>query len=120
MPERAALVSGEVVFREGARSFTGATVYVRLEDVSRMDAPSRLVVQEVMPGVSYVAGSHTTLPFELHGRISDDSASYIVRAHVDVDQDGRVSRGDYVSVENYPVLTSGHGHQVSVQVREVK
>jgi hypothetical protein len=31
-----------------------------------------------------------------------------------------VSRGDYISMESYPVLTFGYPKQVSVRVREVK
>ena len=36
------LVKGEVLFEKGARAFSEATVYIRLEDNSRADAASQI------------------------------------------------------------------------------
>ena len=38
----------------------------------------------------------------------------------DVDGDGQVSRGDYITMESYPVLTHGYPHVVIVRLRKVK
>jgi len=113
------LLCGEVIF-EGTRSFTGATVYVRLEDVSRLDAPSMVIAEQVIRSVVHQAGSQQGLEFSLYGQIPDEQASYTVRVHVDVDGDGRVSHGDFLSMESYPVLTHGYPNRVKVRVREVK
>jgi hypothetical protein len=113
------LLYGEVIF-EGTRSFAGAIVYVRLEDVSRLDAPSAVIAEQVIRDVAHQAGSQQGLEFSLYGQIPDDQASYTVRVHVDVDGDGRVSRGDYLSMESVPVLTHGYPNRVTVRVREVQ
>jgi hypothetical protein len=55
----------------------------------------------------------------LQGRVPDMRARYQVRVHVDVDKDGKVSRGDYITTESYPVLTFGHPSRVRVRVRPV-
>ena len=112
-------VQCELVFEDEAACFSGATVTVRLEDVSRADAPARLVAEEMLLGVSHQPGSRAGPIVELRAPTVDDRASYAVRAHVDVDQDGQVSLGDYVSVENYPVLTFGYPDRVTVRLREI-
>jgi uncharacterized lipoprotein YbaY len=120
MTEGEPLVTGHVVFAEDAQPFTDATVYVRLEDVSRADAPSRVVSEQVIPNVSYGGGTGQEPEFALYGDISDEQGMYAVRVHVDRHGEGTIQRGDYVSTESYPVLTSERPNQVAVRVREVK
>jgi uncharacterized lipoprotein YbaY len=112
------LVSGQIIL-DGTRSFSGVTVYVRLEDVTRVGAPSVTVAEQVIPEVSYRAGSRQEVAFDLTGREPDPRARYNVRVHVDVDDDGRISQGDYLSTQSYPVLTDGHPDQVTVYVSRV-
>jgi uncharacterized lipoprotein YbaY len=112
-------VRGEVVLGGEVRSFSGATVYVRLEDVSRADAAATVIAEQVLRRVVHRQGRRATLAFELHGPAPDEQATYAVRVHVDVDGDGRVSPGDYISVESHPVLTFGYPRQIEVRVREI-
>jgi hypothetical protein len=52
------LLRGEIFFdKNNVKSFAGATVYVRLEDVTMQDAPSKLILQQVIKGLSYGAGA---------------------------------------------------------------
>ena len=111
-------LTGDVVF-EGARAFRDARVRVTLEDVSRADAASTTVAEVVLDGISYDPDDGGALAFSLPGVLPDDRASYTVRVHVDVDRDGVVSRGDYITMESFPVLTHGHPQRVTVRVREV-
>ena len=114
------LVSGEISFAETSKPVSKATVYVRLEDVSRLDAASRLISEAVLHDVSLPGGDKDRLKFDLYGEVPDAKADYNVRVHVDVDGDGQVSRGDYITMESYPVLTWGQPSYVAVRVREVK
>ncbi len=120
MSDSVLLVTGEILFAQETHSFSGATVYVRLEDVSLADAPAKVVAEQVISDLSYEAGSQAKLEFRLYGEIPDERASYSVFVHVDLNGDEKVSRGDYISMESYPVLTFGYPKQVSVRVREVK
>jgi hypothetical protein len=57
------LLKGRIVFdNNSVESFTGATVYVRLDDVTMQDGPSKLILQQAISDVSYdnddVAGHH--------------------------------------------------------------
>ena len=113
------LVKGEIFLEDAQRSFTGATVHVRLEDVSYADAPSRVVTEQMIRDVSHESGTENILNFTLYGDAPDEKGRYIVTVHVDLHGQGRVTRGDYLSMESYPVLTHGRPSQVSVRVREV-
>jgi uncharacterized lipoprotein YbaY len=43
------LVNGEISFdKKNVKSFSGATIYVRIEDVTMQDAPSKLISQQVI------------------------------------------------------------------------
>ena len=113
------LVEGEIFLEDAQRSFTGATVHVRLEDVSYVDAPSRVVAEHTIRDVSHEPGIEHIVSFTLYGDAPDEKGRYVVTVHVDLHGQGRITRGDYLSMESYPVLTHGRPSQVSVHVREV-
>lgn len=118
-PSEKPLVEGEILLGEAQRSFTGATVHVQLEDVSYADAPSRVVAEQAIPDVSHETGTEGTVKFALYGDMPDERGRYIVTVRVDLQARGRVSRGDYLSMESYSVLTHGNPKQISVRLREV-
>jgi uncharacterized lipoprotein YbaY len=119
MSEGKPLVSGSIILGAEVGSFDGVTVYVRLEDVSRADAAAALIAEQTLEGVSHRAGDKDSLDFALYGPPPAEGADYNVSAHVDLDGDGEVSRGDYVTVESYPVLTRGAPARVRVRVEAV-
>ncbi len=118
MPDDELLVSVEVTF-EDAESFSGATVYVRLEDVSRADLAARVIAEQVLRDVSLRPDRPAKLMISLRSKAVDEHARYAVRVHADLDGDGQISRGDYISMESYPVLTFGNPHETIVRVRKV-
>lgn len=113
------LLRGRVVFDESVESFAGATLYVFLEDTTLADESALKIAEQVTKGVAYDADARNSLPFALDGTIPDRRAHYSVRVLVDLNGDGRVSRGDFVSVESYPVLTWSHPSVVTVRVERV-
>ncbi len=113
------LVKGDIFLEDAQRSFTGATVHVRLEDVSYADAPSSVVAEQTIRDVSHESGIEHIVNFTLYGDAPDEKGRYIVTVHVDLHGQGRVTQGDYLSMESYPVLNHCRPSQVSVHVREV-
>ncbi len=118
-PNWEAVVEGEIRFPEGSPPFLGATVRVSLLDVTRADAPSRPVAEQTIRDFSHQGGAGGGVRFALRGERLDVRTRYEVRVHVDVDGDGKVSRGDYITTESYPVLTFGHPDRVTIRVRRV-
>ena len=112
-------IEGEIVFAEATSSFSKATLYVRLEDVSLADAPSRVVAQEVVPNVSLEMSNPRPVPFSIQVPGLDRRTTYNLAVHVDVDNDGSVTSGDYITMESVPVPTSPLPARVNIRVRRV-
>lgn len=118
IPHDACRVTGRIVYGSDARPFSGATIRVRLEDVSRADAPAEILTEQVIRDISYEPADPTEVQFALRGRRPDDRRHYSVRVHVDLNSDGDVEPGDYVSTESYPIAC-GRARDLTVRVRRV-
>jgi len=112
-------ISGTVQFEDVRQPAQDVTVYVRVEEASRIDAPASRIAEVVLRGVDVFPGL-PPIPFTIRDVHSVPSGRYLVRVHADVDGDGRVTRGDYVSVQSYPVLTSADSDNVAIVVHEVR
>lgn len=114
-----ASVSGMIEFQDVREPALNVTVYVRVQETSRADARASTVAEQVLRGVNIVPGP-SPIPFAVHGIPQNPRARYVVRVHADVDGDGVVSRGDYVSMQSYPVETSGKRELVTIMARQVR
>ena len=117
-------VSGKIVFDDVAKPFRNATLYVSLEDISKQNASSETIASQTIRKVSVTGKEWETrrykqIDFVLRGKILDNRGMYVVSAHVDVDGDGRMSIGDYITQEYYPVLTRGNPKYVVVHVKAI-
>ena len=114
------LVKGKITFEEGAPPFAGATMYVRLENITAADVAAEAVANYVERDVGFDPKTSSHLSFAVAGNPPNPRASYAVRVHIDIDGDGAVSQGDFISMQSYPVITFGHPREVSILVRQVK
>lgn len=112
------VVKGIIVLDEHIKSFSGATVHILLKDVSLQDAPSKLIAEQTIKNVSHNNIDQQKIEFVIYGDIVDTQADYSIRVHIDADNDGRISKGDFVTVQRYPVLTHGHPDNLLVTVKE--
>src|SRR5262249_40432085 len=117
VPSNGPVVSGDIFLGPGTRPLASTTIYIRLEEVSRADAHSRTVAEKVLHGVSLEENS--AFPFELHAEIVGPESHLNVRVHVDVDGDGQVSSGDYITTESYPVRTRGSAARLQIRVHQI-
>ena len=117
---REPLVKGRIIFEEVARPFTAATIYVRLERITAADTASGSIADYVERDVAFDPKISSDLSFAIAGNSPDPRASYAIRVHIDIDGDGVVSKGDFISMQSYPVITFGHPTEVSILVRQVK
>jgi uncharacterized lipoprotein YbaY len=112
------LVRGRIVFNENVPPIETATVYIRLEDISRADARAKLTAEKVMHNFSFVPGD-AGLEFLIYGDALDPRKRYGVRVHVDLDGDGKLSKGDYVSTQTYPVTTRNVPADLRIHVHRI-
>jgi hypothetical protein len=100
----------EIVSEGAEHPPAGAPLLVQVLDTTYADAPARVVAEttaEVAP-----TGRQNV---ELHPRL-ESGGDYRVRAHVDVDRDGAVSPGDFVTPAAHPAR---EGEPVRVIVRKI-
>lgn len=114
------ILRGQIVFDDDVSAFRGATLYITLEDVTYTDERAVSVGRLVKTDVAYDPAVREPLTFEMICEVPNRNALYSVRTHVDLDDDGKISHGDYVNTQSYPVLTRGHPSEISVYVRRVK
>jgi heat shock protein HslJ len=112
-------VTGTIVFPENLPAGPPATIHVRIEDVSRADAPATVVASATLQDVALPPAAGEPVTFAIPVASYDPHMRYGVRVHVDRDGDGQVSVGDLVSTSHHPILTHGGGTEVSVPVSEV-
>ena len=111
------IVSGEVRLLEALDAADG-TLHVRVEDVSRVDAASRVVAETLIP-IDHPIAAGEGIPFSVPIPQIDEGASYSIRAHLDLTGTAEVTVGDRVSTAAYPVLTHGHPDEVTVEAGTV-
>jgi uncharacterized lipoprotein YbaY len=113
------VITGDVTVDAAAAPISGATLTVRLEDVSRTDASSKVIAQVTIPYVSLEAGGSRSIPFQVEVPEMDPNARYILSAHLDVNNSGEITAGDYITMESVPVDERTAAGRVSVRVRPV-
>jgi uncharacterized lipoprotein YbaY len=113
------LVTGIIVFGEDIEPFVGATVYARLEDVSRIDNSALVVAETVLWEARAGGQAPSELEFTFETSPLDPRARYVVRVHVDVDADGQVGTGDYVSTASHVVSAGVSTTKLLIPVKRV-
>lgn len=114
------LVRGEIVFESSPMDLSDAKIYVRLEDTSFADEESDVLVQKTLTHVKALMTPQGKIPFSLYGELPNLTRSYSVSVHVDLQSNGKISTGDFINMENYPVTRFGHGKPMRIQVKLVK
>jgi putative lipoprotein len=113
------VVRGEVALPPDMGRLEAAQVVVRVEDVSRADAPSVVVGEQRFKGTDLAEAERIPFAVEIPAELIDERATYAVSVHVDVSGSGNVERGDLITTESYPVLTRGHPDEMNVRVRKI-
>jgi hypothetical protein len=109
-------IQGMIIFDEPVESFSNATVYLEVEDVSLQDVASTVISEESIVGVSMNASDIQPVPYLIQYPDLEERRTYSLSVHVDVDGDGRLSNGDYYSTWNNPVPTNPGVHELDVHV----
>jgi uncharacterized lipoprotein YbaY len=113
------VVKGEIKFAGKPALPASAKMYVRLLNTSLADAPSAAVAEQVIDNIASSLSKNEKVVFRLEPDSIDERDTYIVSVLVDVDGDGKISKGDYISMQSYPVLTFGSPSEVTIEVKQV-
>ena len=92
-------IKGEVTVENG-KSFQNATIYVRLEDVSKADAPSKVLAETILKNVNFDS-STVVIPFDLTVESIDDNSDYNVSVLIDLNNNGKLDKGDFINMSTF-------------------
>lgn len=113
------LVRGEIMLPHDVTPFTPAHVLIELEDISRADAPSQVMARLLLAPRELREDDLIPFTIEVTASALNEQHLYSIRVHIDASGSGQVERGDYITVQSYPVLTRGYGDNVRVAVCQV-
>jgi uncharacterized lipoprotein YbaY len=109
------------VFVEGpGRPPPGSPVYIQVRDTSLADTEAPLLVEstaEVTGGSSSRVGC---VELEIPDDQLDGRRRMDVFAHVDVDANGRMTPGDFITTRSYPVPQDTAGREVRLDLAVVR
>jgi putative lipoprotein len=104
-------VTGTVAYRERIALPPNAFIDIKLQDVSRQDAPATTVAESVFAA----EGKQVPIPFQLSYNPTDINMAhtYLVRATINVN--GKLM---FTTTTKYPVLTQGAPSQVTMMLQQ--
>jgi uncharacterized lipoprotein YbaY len=112
------VIQGELTFTEGSSNLSGARLTVQLLEVSRADARARVVAEQEQT-LNRESNTSRPLAFALSVDALGAREQYVLSAHLDMDGDGKVGVGDYITMEAFPVAqANARAHHV-IRLRRV-
>ncbi|WP_167879440.1 YbaY family lipoprotein [Methanococcoides sp. NM1] len=112
-------VQGMIIFDEPVESFSNATIYLKVEDVSLQDVASVVISEDTITGVSMDRDNIEPISYLINHPELDERMTYSLSVHVDVDGDGSLSNGDYYSTWHNSVPTDPGVHDLDVHVEMI-
>ncbi|MAU11433.1 MAG: hypothetical protein CL607_16545 [Anaerolineaceae bacterium] len=106
-------ISGQIVFPANA-DFSGATAYIKLEDVSMPGGPADVVASQTLKNVS----SGDTPNFELEAAL-DPRNRYNVRVHISLSGNEDYQTGDWLSKQSYPIAEGNLPTKLQISVEKI-
>ncbi|WP_406661778.1 YbaY family lipoprotein [Methanolobus sp. ZRKC3] len=113
-------VSGSISIADIVETFEDVTVYIELRDVSLMDAPSVLIAETTISGISASEADSLSIPYSISHPELDERMTYSIFAFVDVDGDKEVSQKDYISTWHNDVSADSDNSDVNVELEYIK
>jgi hypothetical protein len=109
-------ITGDIVIGAEADAFAGATAYVYLEDVGRVDASAKRIGVTRLEGVAYSGRPEGRIPFVVEPSNAPETQDVVIRVHISRDGSEDVSSGDFVSTTHIAATADG---PIDVPVREI-
>jgi uncharacterized lipoprotein YbaY len=108
-------ISGKIVFDNLTASLYRSTIIIYLEDISLQDAPSKLIRYKTMNNITYEHNKDKGIDFSINGSVPDIERIYNIRIDIDVNNNGIIDKGDYISTKLYslsPKLNIGYNNLI--------
>jgi hypothetical protein len=106
----------EVVVEGLDRPPSGSPLRVEVRDTSLADVEAPLVVEKRAVVAGELSGWLQTVDLEIPDGALEPRSRFSVFVHVDVDADGALSAGDFITTRSYPIPHERAGGEVRLQV----
>lgn len=113
-------IEGVVYFSEIPASFAEATVIIKIEDTSHVDAAAEVIFEHRLTGVSRSPDNRDPVPFVIDLPTTERLSRCSLRVHVDVNSTEEITFGDYVSIQSYPLKNDSSPVRLQVIVHPIK
>ena len=111
------VIHGDLQFPYVAEPMAIARVEISVRNVTTMDGPASVLGHIVLHGVHVGPDVPTRVPFELAFTPLSTQAICAVRAHADVNGNGRVDVGDFVSDTATLIDFNNTEHRFTIELR---
>jgi putative lipoprotein len=105
------VVTGTVAYRERIALPPNAFIDIKVQDVSRQDAPAKTVAESIFAA----EGKQVPIPFQISYNPSDINMAHTYLVRADINVDGKLM---FTSTTAYPVLTQGAPSQVTMMLQQ--
>lgn len=95
------LIEGTITLKGVDDRIAAATLYVRLEDLSIQDDAAKTLVEQVTQDVAVDPSDPPMFKYLIEHRELEPKDSYRIRVHLDSDNSGDISEGDFASTASY-------------------
>lgn len=115
------LITGKIFIIDG-KPFFNATIYIHVIDISFLDTCSNILYTHIIKDIDYFKNSTFNIDFTFHiekVQIKPDK-NYSLQIHIDVDNDKKISIGDYINMENYPLINFIKSNNSFVNLKRIK
>jgi putative lipoprotein len=105
------VVTGTVAYRERIALPPNAFIDIKVQDVSRQDAPAKTVAESIFAA----EGKQVPIPFQISYNPADINMAHTYLVRADINVDGKLM---FTSTTAYPVLTQGAPSQVTMMLQQ--
>ena len=98
------LVSGTIIIQNKI-IFKNAILYVNLVDSTYFDISSKIIYSYILKNINkhIVNTNEIKFSFDIKKELIKPNKEYSLEVHIDVNNDKKISNGDYINIQNYPL-----------------
>ena len=98
------LVSGTIIIQNKI-IFENAILYINLVDSTYCDISSNIIYSYILENINkHIKNTNEIkFSFDIKKELIKPNKEYSLEVHIDVNNDKKISNGDYINIQNYPL-----------------
>ena len=98
------LISGTII-TENKIILDDVILYINIVDSTLCDIPSKIIHSYILKNINkhMTDVNEINFNFYIKKELIKPNKDYSIQVHIDLDKDGKISNGDYINIQNYPL-----------------